>query len=206
MWCSSCQQDVPGIAIAKNGNRIGCVRCSGALGTDTGPGEDKPAAAGCEERVRMLGGALDDWSLSSDLASVTRVMHSLRRETSRHALSPRAMEATNATAPTKEKQTAASARPNWLSWPLLVLGMMGFAGGGVLVGYSLFMGRSDLLAGGLASVMLGQGLLVFGLLLQLDGLWQMQQAMHKSMSGLEQELADLREPMPLVRGRKSAAV
>jgi hypothetical protein len=58
-----------------------------------------------------------------------------------------------------------------LAWIALSLGTMGFVCGGVLLGWSLAMGRPELWNIGLPAALGGQIVLLIGLIVQLDRLW-----------------------------------
>jgi hypothetical protein len=214
MWCSHCQQDVPGIAIKEDGNRICCARCSGLLAgmqgrtpvviTDEPSRESQTASAPASEAhaaevVEALVAAppLDDWSLDADLAAVTRMMQTLRVDP--QAKAPRTSTPQTA-APSWRMPEAAplratkppAKRNSYFAWPVLMLGMMAFCGGAVLLGWSYFGDRAVLWNYGLPAVLAGQALLVLGLVMQLDGLWQNSRDTRQALDELDRELADLR--------------
>lgn len=215
MWCSHCQQDVPGIAIKEDGNRICCARCSGLLAglqgrtpvvimeepptsvqTESSPMVSETQAA---EKVEVLVAAppLDDWSLDADLAAVTRMMQTLRvdpQAKAPRASTPQASAATwRMPEPAPQRVVTASAKRNsYLAWPVLMLGMMSFCGGAVLLGWSYIANHPVLWNYGLPAVLAGQALFVLGLVMQLDGLWQNNRDTRQALDELDRELADLR--------------
>lgn len=213
MWCSHCQQDVPGIAIPEDGHRLGCARCRGLLRNQSKP-EHLPATASDEAPAAALPKsppALDDWTLDDDLAAVTRMMRTLRidapsarvpSETSQPAI-PLAMAAqprpVASVAPPR-----APRRGQLFAWPALMLGMMAFTCGGVLLSWSFATGRGDLWTYGMPAVLAGQGLLVLGLVLQLEGLWQSNRDTRETLDGLDRELAELRHTTAVLTTTHSA--
>lgn len=249
MWCSTCQQDVPGIAVKGDGNRICCARCSGMLAGEKGQGavlrsaEEKAAApksdttksdplkaealkadaassvspeAERQETPQVESPApvrrsppVDDWELEADLAAVTRMMRSLRID-SASTSTPRPLSASPAAttslpplaaaAAQGERRTRRSRRTGLFTWPILMLGMMAFTCGGVLLGWSFVTGRGELWAYGMPAVLAGQGLLVLGLVLQLEGLWQNHR---DTLDELDRELAELRHAASLLTASHS---
>jgi hypothetical protein len=205
MWCSQCQQDVPGIAVKEDGNRICCARCSGQLA-----GETRAAAAESPPEVippLRSPPALDDWNLDADLAAVTRMMRTLRIDapTARLPEPTTSRSALPRVAPIAAKRTIASPRRGQLfAWPALMLGMMAFTCGGVLLGWSFATGRGDLWTYGMPAVLAGQGLLVLGLVLQLEGLWQSNRDTSDTLDTLDRELAELRHATTLLTSTHSA--
>lgn len=229
MWCGNCQQDVPGIAIKEDGNRICCARCSGLLAgitgrtpvviTDEPPREAVPTEtalpkAEAPEQVEAIVAPplLDDWSLENDLAAVTRMMHTLRSDapaSATAAIEPRRshdgqpwrMPDSRSPRPT----LAPPKRGSWLAWPVLMIGMMTFCCGAVLLGWSFATGRGDLWTFGMPAVLAGQGLLVLGLVVQLEGLWQNNRETRETLDGLDRELAELRHATSVLTSTHTAA-
>jgi hypothetical protein len=197
MWCSQCQQDVPGVAVKDDGNRICCARCSGQLpGDKSRPTESVPVAS--PDLPAPPG--LDDWSLDADLASVTRMMRSLRIDapTARMPDAP-PMAAAHVRPVTPPSRIVASPRRgNVFAWPALMLGMMAFTCGGVLLGWSFATGRGDLWTYGMPAVLAGQGLLVLGLVLQLEGLWQSNRDTKETLDTIDRDLSELRHATALL--------
>ena len=222
MWCSTCQQDVPAIAVPEHGNRLGCARCHGSFGERTKPevaaaSDIQPGAAEATPDPSFAPPPLDDWNLDADLAAVTRLMQSLRLEhagvpavpssptssrtkTAFHDLHP-------AQALTGHHFHAASTgkRSHWFAWPALMLGMMGFTCGAVLLTWSFLTGRGDLWTYGMPAVLGGQALLVLGLVLQLEGLWHNNRETRDTLQELDRELAELRHATTLLTSSQSSA-
>jgi hypothetical protein len=211
MWCSHCQQDVPGIAIPEDGHRLGCARCRGLLRNQSKP-EHSPKAASEAAPLPPLPKSppsLDDWTLDDDLAAVTRMMRTLRID------APSARMPSEPTQPTIPLMMAAQPRHttsvaptprrgSLFAWPALMLGMMAFACGGVLLGWSFVTGRGDLWTFGMPAVLAGQGLLVLGLVLQLEGLWQSNRDTRETLDDLDRELAELRHTTAVLTTTHSA--
>lgn len=197
---------------------MGCARCHGALAKSS---HDK--AAKVEEVVSpttapdplRTAPALDDWNLDHDLAAVTRIMQTMRAE---GASPPRESASAEYRSPAwlaihpahtrVEHQPIVKQRgkrSNVLAWPMLMLGMMSFACGAVLLCWSFVTGRGDLWTYGMPAVLAGQGLLVLGLVLQLDGLWQNNRDTHETLSELDRELSELRHATTMLTTSQSSA-
>jgi hypothetical protein len=212
MWCSACQQDVPGIAAKEGGSRICCARCNGVLAGGDGnsaPPAIDAASGGQSEALDTA--PFDDWSLAADLATISRVVESFRRDgpadgagvAPPHRIDP--IPAREYHGEARRELRPPAKRNGLLAWPALMLGMMAFACGAVLVGWSFVANRGDLWAYGLPCVLGGQALLIVGLILQLDGLWQSDRHTRETLSQLDGDLAELRHATALMSTTHSSA-
>jgi hypothetical protein len=219
MWCSNCQQDVPGIA---SDGQICCARCGGKLRSGADPNvavSDERAASGRGPAPDTPPVDLDNWEFDQDLRSAARLIRSLRltgdidREP---AVSPSLLSDSLTGAPLVDAPHAAvpswHARPTqgeaqrprrkrrgaFFSWAMLSLGLMTFVCGAVLVGWSFFGGRSELWGLGLPLVLVGQAALIVGLVFQLDGLWQSNRETSRTLDELDDQLHDLRHATTLL--------
>jgi hypothetical protein len=86
-----------------------------------------------------------------------------------------------------------------------MLGVMAFACGGVLVGWSFVAARGDLWMYGLPCVLAGQAMLILGLVMQLEGLWQNNRETRETLSDLDRDLAELRHATSMLSTSHSAA-
>lgn len=149
-----------------------------------------------------------DWELEPQLRAAERLLKGLRQEAPAEQVS--ATHAAHRQAPdwhvpaipnaysadkTPDRKPLESSEPaeksGTLAWACLSLGVMAFACGGVLIAWSLVAGRDDLWSVGLPLVVVGQGGLVIGLLLQLDGLWQSSKKTAQTLTHLDDKLHDL---------------
>lgn len=224
MWCRTCQQDVPATAVSAEGQRLACPRCHGQLNSHAS--ENAPASSTASEDIASEQPALsetlhkppqlDDWNLDHDLAAVTRLMQTMRAEGAAASHSaPCSAEFTASAWRTMHTAHVAdnpgmtprlrNKRSTLFAWPALMLGMMSFACGAVLLCWSFATGRNDLWTYGLPAVLAGQGLLVLGLVLQLDGLWQNHRETHETLGDLDRELAELRHATTILTTSQSAA-
>lgn len=161
--------------------------------------------------------SLDDAQLEADLAEAAHLVAAWKRTpvggTSQptgknwladapHAALPAWHVAANAAAQESHASAAKSTEPAAVerhplatigSWLLVALGLMAFACGGVLLGWSIYQGRDDLWRIGLPLVLGGQAALIFGVVLQLDGLWQSNQETARSLDTLDSRMQELRQ-------------
>ncbi len=133
MWCSDCQQDVPGVASNDDDGRICCARCAGSISSGIGPLPEKtPAEVDSDEAVAVSDSlaeepepaeaagvnqpptVINDWQFEEELQAVDRLLRSLRSAGvitgTTEAVSERlaAVDAAHATAPEWHLPTARS--------------------------------------------------------------------------------------------------
>lgn len=92
----------------------------------------------------------------------------------------------------------AKAKSHVVTWLVLSLGLATFACGGVLLGWSLLGQREDLWPVGMPLTLLGQAGLVFGLILQLDNLWNTSRKTAQTLHELDGQLKDVRQTTTLL--------
>src|SRR5437868_3414389 len=102
MWCSTCQQDVPGLGSPSRGGELRCGKCGGNLGAAEHPtattrassniAPAQPATSGenvaLEPLLRCPSLPEDDWTLEAELRGMQRLLSSLksrRPETAEYA-------------------------------------------------------------------------------------------------------------------------
>lgn len=218
MWCSSCQQDVPGLASAEMG-KYSCPRC-GTFLWRTGP-HAMPEAASGETPAPTVDAptdpdpvvfipdpppAYDEWELEQKLRHIERLLridkpgHSQQRA-SRERIAQ--VDASHAGPPgwhhpqaARAKATRSQARRTqpWLSmltWSVLAVGLMASAFGGVLLAWAAAGGRQELWAIGMPVGLAGQIALVIGLILQLDRLWHDNRDTAEKLDHVGERLFDL---------------
>ncbi len=147
---------------------------------------------------------LEDWELEPQLRAAERLLKGLRQTAP--AESVMATHAAHAPAPSWHVPAAPAEPPRarqenlvpekaekagTLAWACLSLGVMALACGLVLIAWSLLDSRDDLWSLGLPLAVVGQGGLVIGLLLQLNGLWQSSQRTEETLTQLDGKLHDL---------------
>jgi hypothetical protein len=95
-------------------------------------------------------------------------------------------------------------RASPLVWGLLSLGLMAFVCGGVLLGWSLAVGRSDLWSLGMPITLGGQFALLLGLLLQLENLWEGNRHTVDKLDEVDDRLDDLKQTAALLSSSHSS--
>lgn len=91
MWCSTCQQDVPGLGSTSEGNLLRCGKCGDVLATATQhlAAEEQPRAAPVmpvaanenvtlEKLLRFGPLSNEDWAIEAELRGVQRLLSSLK--------------------------------------------------------------------------------------------------------------------------------
>lgn len=107
-----------------------------------------------------------------------------------HAATPVPYSQTERDRPRSRRRRAQS-QAGWLapvSWVCLALGMMAFGCGGSLVAWGLWSHRPELWTVGLPTGLVGQVLLLVGLVLQLDHLRHDANAAHAKLSEVDRQL------------------
>ena len=215
MWCPVCQQDTPPVAAISDELAVCCALCGGPFGEgefDEAPLDDAALADddSLESAAALLFDTsildLHDWRLENDLADAERLIHSLRTAGPELAheeikLPPRDEASARGMARREKKITHQRGAPPlavFCSWAALSLGVMTFAAGAVLLGWSFFAGRSELWSYGLPMTLAGQAGLLIGLILQLEGLWQSNRSTAQSLDALDEQLSDLRQAASLL--------
>jgi hypothetical protein len=198
MWCSTCQQDVPGVA-SPAGSGLRCSHCGQ-------PAQHEPAGGGKLDQaglVRLLGDLQgDDWALEAELRGVERMVGSLRATEPPAVIHP--PHATppgwnhRATQSSQDSSREAKPQSHFAAWLVLSLGLAVFACGAVLLGWSFLGERQDLWPIGMPLALIGQAGLIVGLVLQLDGLWQTNRKTASALSQLDGELASVRQATTLL--------
>lgn len=218
MWCSACQQDVPGLGSAGSG-LLRCGKCGTALEATADPARATSGAVAAEARsldrlLREAGLKNDDWELEADLRGVERLVRALHASTP--AIEPAAVHRTHAAAPgwhaaseppkqPSEPQRSEPPRGSAAAWLILSLGLATFACGAVLLGWSLAAGRQDLWPIGMPLALIGQAGLIVGLVLQLDGLWQTSRQTSAALTDLDGELSRVRQATTLLASSHSSS-
>jgi len=195
MWCSTCQQDVPGLAA--EGGAVRCGKCGQSLAAS------QPTALS-ESTVRRLladSPSADDWALEAELRGVERLVGSLRGAASpgtAHAAHPAPPTWHAPQEPVTRKPEAARSTSHAAAWTVLSIGLAVFACGGVLLGWSVIGQRDDLWPIGIPLALVGQAGLILGLILQLDGLWNTSRQATQALAELDDELANVRQATTLL--------
>jgi hypothetical protein len=228
MWCKQCQQDVPGVVAPDDPVRIRCPRCRSPLGSGASPPDEHVVQTAEQPSSGTLGIVTDeeapdfvelvDWELEQDLKAVDRVIRQLRQTgiglpkevtPSRWRLDtgdklPMGWHG-SAEKKAARKKRSISSRWAFVSWTLLSLGIMAFVCGSVLMGWSFFADRADLWTLGMPITLVGQALLLIGVVLQLEGLWQSTRDTSDTLTDLDGQLHELQHTTSLLTTSRNGA-
>jgi len=219
MWCSTCQQDVSS-PVSPEGGHTRCGKC-GQLLTDNRARPAKVEKTAIDQRVCASMLAEDDWALEAELRGVQRMLASLKssapiraESAAAHAphTAPSGWHATRAADGLPPRESIAGPRQeavagqavaelpkgNLAAWTILSLGLATFACGAVLLIWSLIARPDDLWPVGMPLALIGQAGLIFGLILQLDGLWHSSRKAAHTLCHLDDELARVRQATALL--------
>ncbi len=217
MWCTRCQQDVPAQPSPKSGE-LCCPRCLTEFQREP-PGvrpaeEPTPVEASPPESP---GKAFDSWEFDEQLRQIGRrlggsradggqVKDHLKREILRldppHLTTPSwHVPDRPATKPPRRKPGRRLARKTTggsLAWSALSVGTMVLVCGAILLVWAVASDRGELWAVGLPAAVIGQVLLLVGLVLQLDRLWRDSRAAAAKLSKVDVQLHELRATTTLM--------
>ncbi|MEX0611954.1 MAG: hypothetical protein WD738_06085 [Pirellulales bacterium] len=230
MWCSTCQQDVPGVAHATS-ERIVCSRCQRPLQTkstvhaaricDEGIALDETAAALAVAAPPLRG---DDWSarqrhLGRELRRPTvaaapptiRVPHGRRRFDPPQNLVEQLQQITTpsvagisaqptATALLRSRRAEAS---QIVAWLVVVVGAFSLAAGIGLIGWSLAAKQMMYWNSALGLTLGGQGTLILGLVLVVSRLWRSSRHAANKLQDVHLRLGQLQQTADVLTSMRS---
>jgi hypothetical protein len=228
MWCSTCQQDVPGLGSPGSAGGMRCGKCGDGLESIAQPtarveessAKNAPVAmasvgdnAALEKILRSAPLGEEDWALEAELRGVQRLLGSLKsrpgggtQAVAVHAShrkpgkwhTAEVDEASADDASTSRKESTTQPRGQTAAWLILSLGLAVFACGGVLLAWSIIGQRDDLWPIGMPLALVGQAALIVGLVLQLDGLSHSTRKTTEALSELDGELKNVRQATTLL--------
>ena len=219
MWCSACQQDVPGLVLPDTG-KYSCPRCGSGLRDSDSYGsvdahtvaEGPQTAAGPEAPP-----AYDPWELEQQLRHIERLLRIDRPDRGREAAASERQwarldashvgplgwhhpEAARAKA-TRQRADDARRPESWLpvlTWSVLAVGLMASAFGGALLVWATVSARNELWTLGMPVGLAGQIVLVIGLILQLDRLWHDNRHTAEKLEHVDERLHSLNRTTSLL--------
>lgn len=218
MWCSTCQQDVPGRAANDSGSGLCCPRCGRGLGGDRREPTGDAAAIPEEKAAGEPGAGLpvyDGWELDQQLRHAQSLLQTARGG-SRGREAAYQQEVTRVDGPhvasrpwhpataakSAQRKRAKSPQPSGaigvLTWAVLSLGTMALACGGILLGWSLVTDRAELWGIGLPIALGGQVTLLLGLILQLERLWHDSRRASAKLDTVDEQLSELKTTTTLL--------
>ena len=172
----------------------------------TAPADPAPPRA--EDPLRA---ALEDWEFDDELRAVDRLAMALRVDAPHDAGPPRPamidcdIAGSSETSQPRRRKGARKPVAIVLAWAILSLGVVGFVFGGALLAWSFIALRGDLWAWGMPLALGGQALLLIGVVLQIDGLWQNHCATAEALDELDEQLDSLRHTTTLLGTTHSTA-
>ncbi len=141
---------------------------------------------------------LDDWELDDDFQVIERLAESLHINDARAAVpSPTCCEPTPADSelppePPRDRRRQRKPAGTGLAWGVFSLGLVAFVFGGALLAWSFIATRGDLWCWGMPLTLVGQALLLVGVVLQIDGLWQKNTQTAEALDDLDDQISSLR--------------
>lgn len=147
---------------------------------------------------------LDDWEVDDDFYVIERLAESLRVEDA-HAPDPSPAWREEASedpelAPEPRRKRSRQRKPAGaaLAWGVLSLGLIAFVFGAALLAWSFIATRGDLWCWGMPLTLVGQALLLVGVVLQIDGLWQNNTQTAEALDELDDQIFSLRHTTTLL--------
>jgi hypothetical protein len=180
MWCKQCGQDVPGISSASG--ELCCARCGAvhrAARQRPAVNLEQTARHGLDLAAGPAG--LEDWQLEQSVRDLQARVGISGASQSPEAAPIRRIDAAHRSLPrrkpprrkkTSKPKSRGDVGSSLLAWSLMSVGLMLFACGGVLLGWSMVEDRPELWNIGLPIAAGGQVGLLLGLVLQLERVWQ----------------------------------
>ena len=215
MWCTTCQQEVPGQRSHSPGRTV-CPRCQTELTTAAGVGAHTVGIRGSGPPLEELSTPDDplpssrDWRLERQLKDMERVVRKAalpsRRQWQRHGTheyrqgeiartsAPASTEAAlPAVAPVAiaARNRSIKTRTPWLALLMIAWGLAGLCSGIGLLWWSITRPALAWWSWGLTATLAGQGLLIVGLAFFALRLWQQCRRAVMQLDNLESHLLDL---------------
>jgi hypothetical protein len=170
MWCKNCRQDIPGV-LSQNDKQFCCVRCGQLLGVAADPGNTagNPRSASTAEDKTSANSVThyDHWEVNEKLRHAERVLQLGRRtgpgldETLRFDPVMSSAPISNVPAqPPRQRHPILMS----IAWLLTAAGTSGLSCGALLALWSWLGDRSDLWNMGLPIMVVGQMVLLAGVL------------------------------------------
>jgi hypothetical protein len=231
MWCTTCHQDVPGVAHAKSGRTV-CSRCQQPLLVENPAHASKIRDDGLalDEPVAVLAAAAPpvgdyDWQSREQVRRLVRqlrrpTMHESRGpipafNTSRRLDPPQNLgsllvaDAAPAFAPISDGLAPATNRKRRaeagqvVAWLIVIVGALALAGGLGLIGWSLSNAEMRYWNEALGLTLGGQGILIFGLVLVVTRLWRNSRYASNRLQDVHARLAQLQRTADAISAMRS---
>jgi hypothetical protein len=187
MWCRQCQQDVPAIS-GSGESKFCCPRCGETVGdhrpkateTETALSELPPVVERADEIP-----SYDSWELEDRLWHIGHLLEKKVEGKVSETFYSRGA------ANVGKKKVPDTFFLSLFSWTALSLGTAALVCGGVLLGWSVITGRSELWTVGLPIAAAGQIALLFGITLQLFRFWHVNDRTESKLDEVDGKLDDL---------------
>lgn len=214
MWCFQCRQDVPAQPSPTSGE-LCCPRCSAELRREAAGVESaKAAAPEAAPPGDSAGCRFDSWECDEQLRHIQRRLHAgrdkqtgaqMQREIARFDpphLAPSSWHAPKALPKPrqrKDRRRKPAAKPTGsLVWTALSVGTMVLVCGAILLLWAVLSDRGELWAIGLPTAIVGQVVLLVGLVLQIDRLWRDNRTAAAKLDRVDVQLHELRTTTTLM--------
>mgnify|MGYP006865102697 CR=1 FL=1 len=198
MWCSDCQQDVPGVAASATDPTVCCARCA------------KPffgiAETGCPLRSKDSSDVpdfieLEDWELNETLQRTDQLMRMVRgqglgepkQQTWARIDAPHQSGPQTGQSATRPPLKTATKSTSTVAWSVMALGLATFVCGAALMAISLVAAREQLWQLGLPMVLGGQVAILAVVIWQLEAVWQSNRATFVALHAMDEQLRQLRD-------------
>lgn len=191
-----------------DGDKFCCPRCSGRLRAKTSAVADAANSDQCEPAAGSPPPHYDSWELDQQLRDIQRMLDTGkigsdrpraddRRQVARLDPPHGDLSAWHQPAAGRAPRRPGSNRASHfvlaaLTWTALSLGTMAFVCGGILLGWSVLSGRTELWNVGMPIALCGQIALLVGLILQLDRLWHDSRRAAAKLDDVDQQLHELK--------------
>lgn len=165
----------------------------------------------------------DSWEIDEQLRKIERVLQNAPETCGESAsaassdplrvdrahAAPAAWHMPSSASQQKKRETLVDrASPGFVTWFVLAIGTTCFVCGGVLLGWSLSTGREELWTAGLPMALVGQVLLLLGLIVQLERLWHENRSAAAKLENVDEQLHELKSAatfLGAVQGPASSA-
>lgn len=233
MWCINCRQDVPALLSGESGSFC-CPRCGADIcahnaerreklfreddGAKAGRAECGPSGEPADDNSPPLH---DAWEVGEELREIGRALRAEQRDDrpprTDHRRESRRLDRPHADWPdwhAPAPDRSAKRRPiecdsrtaaSPLTWLSLAAGTIGFVGGCALMGWSFASGRPELWSIGLPTALVGQLLLLLGLLMQLDRMRCDNRRAASKLDEVDAQIRDLKAAAALLSASQGPA-
>lgn len=211
MWCSACQQDVPGVAASREDRTVCCTRCGEALtGTPDSTAGDIPF-----EELPQLS-ELSDWEFDEAFQDAEQLVRSIvtdaggdQHGNSRNPLRiPKDFSASGDAAACQRGGGESLSEANWpvsASWLVLAFALAVFVCGATLISFSLLGQRPLLWQLGVPMALAGQVAVLAIVVWQLNIAWNGHRATSVALHAVDDQLRGLRDDWSQIQRAKGDA-